>query len=127
MGGEDQAATEEAKRLKKKKKKKKIRYPKNYNADSDRLPDPERWLPRRERSYAKKARKKRNAPAMSGSQGGAMTAKEATKLAGLDKSDKRGTSADATTGSAREGNGQAVSRDQADKPVPVQEELPSKS
>jgi len=64
---------------------------------------------------------------MSGSQGGAMTAKEATKLAGLDKSDKRGTSADATTGSAREGNGQAVSRDQADKPVPVQEELPSKS
>ena len=36
-----------------------------------------------------------------------LSAKEAAKLAALDKSDKKGSSLDATTGSAREGSGNA--------------------
>ncbi len=39
---------EETLLLKKRKKKRKKRFPKNYNPDVD--PDPERWLPRRERT-----------------------------------------------------------------------------
>ncbi|KAI6656498.1 Signal recognition particle subunit SRP72-like [Oopsacas minuta] len=41
---------------KRKSKKKKGKLPKNYNPDKP--PDPERWLPMRERSYNKKLRKK---------------------------------------------------------------------
>ena len=121
----------------KKKKKKKIRYPKNYNPDKPGTPDPERWLPRRERTGAKKSRRRRHTPAATGAQvcplpdpfaplwrrrltvarvlaplccvqGGekaGLSAKEAAKLAALDKSDKKGSSLDATTGSAREGSG----------------------
>jgi hypothetical protein len=60
-----------------------------------------------ERAGAKKSRKRRNAPAAKGDQGAAslagMSDKEKAKIAALDKSDKKGSSIDATTGSAREG------------------------
>ena len=60
-----------------------------------------------ERAGAKKIRKRRNQPAAKGDQGAAslagMSEKEKAKIAALDKSDKKGTSLDATTGSAREG------------------------
>ncbi|XP_064465558.1 signal recognition particle subunit SRP72-like isoform X2 [Ornithodoros turicata] len=46
--------------VKKKKKKKKGKLPKNYNPDVD--PDPERWLPRWERSTYKKRKDRRGAP-----------------------------------------------------------------
>jgi hypothetical protein len=60
-----------------------------------------------ERSGVKKSRKRRNQPAAKGDQGAAslagMSEKEKAKIAALDKSDKKGSSLDATTGSAREG------------------------
>ena len=43
---------------KKSKKKRKKRLPKNYNPNVD--PDPERWLPRRERTGFKKRKDRRN-------------------------------------------------------------------
>ncbi len=50
-------AEEEGIIKKKKKKRKKRHMPKNYNPDVD--PDPERWLPRRERTGYRKTRKER--------------------------------------------------------------------
>jgi len=47
------AQLERKNKEKKKKKKRKIRYPKNYDPALNALPDPERWLPKRERSYYK--------------------------------------------------------------------------
>merc|ERR1719244_707417 len=59
---------------KKKQKKKKKRLPKNYNPNSD--PDPERWLPKRERTglkympgYRKPRKDKRKAEKFTGAQG----------------------------------------------------------
>ncbi|XP_062518352.1 signal recognition particle subunit SRP72-like [Corticium candelabrum] len=54
---------------KKKRKKKKGKLPKNYNPDVD--PDPERWLPVRERSYARKKHKKTTGTVGKGTQGAA--------------------------------------------------------
>lgn len=51
----------------KKRKKRKPKLPKNYNAKVK--PDPERWLPRRERSTFKQRKRRRNEP-MKGTQGG---------------------------------------------------------
>lgn len=47
----------EAAELKKKKKKRKKKLPKNYNPNVD--PDPERWIPRRERTGYRRTRKER--------------------------------------------------------------------
>ena len=49
------------------KRKRKIRYPKNY--DPKVAPDPERWLPLRERSYYKKGKKRGFVPVGRGAQG----------------------------------------------------------
>jgi len=59
--------------IKKKSKKKKKRLPKNY--DPDATPDPERWLPKRERSYnkllpdAKRIKKRKGMEKFTGAQG----------------------------------------------------------
>ncbi|CAE1265059.1 SRP72 [Acanthosepion pharaonis] len=53
--------------MKKKKKKKKTKFPKNY--DPNVTPDPERWLPRRERSYYRGKRKDKNKNIGKGTQG----------------------------------------------------------
>merc|ERR1711973_740211 len=60
--------------VKKKKSKKKKRLPKNYNPNVD--PDPERWLPKRERTglkympgYRKPRKDKRKAEKFTGAQG----------------------------------------------------------
>lgn len=45
--------------VQKKKKKRKVILPKNYNPNVQ--PDPERWIPLRERSYYRGKRKKKNA------------------------------------------------------------------
>ncbi|KAL1916119.1 uncharacterized protein VTP21DRAFT_6123 [Calcarisporiella thermophila] len=59
-----------AQKLKAKRKKRKPRLPKNY--DPNKQPDPERWLPRRERStYKMKGKKKANL--LRGSQGTAVS------------------------------------------------------
>ncbi len=57
-----------AKKQEKKKKKRKIRLPKNYEPGVP--PDPERWLPRRERAgYRGRRRDKRQANLLRGPQG----------------------------------------------------------
>ena len=72
-GGASEDTTNDAqlKEKKKKKRKRKIRYPKGFDPENPGpLPDAERWLPKWERSDAKKARKKRRDKEMvKGSQG----------------------------------------------------------
>ena len=50
------------------------KLPKNY--DPDVIPDPERWLPRRERSYYRGKRKDKKRDIGKGSQGATSTATE---------------------------------------------------
>ena len=76
-----------------KKKKRKSKLPKNF--DADKKPDPERWLPLRERSYYRKGRKRGFAP-LRGSQG--MTHASATLIAQLDASRPKPIPSDDTTG-----------------------------
>lgn len=60
----------EAKDKKKRKRKKKIRYPKNFDpANPGPPPDPERWLPKRERAEFKKKIRKRDKNLARGPQG----------------------------------------------------------
>lgn len=57
-----------------KKRKKKIRYPKNYDPENPGPPpDPERWLPKHERSDYKKKMSKRNKGLLRGPQGAMVT------------------------------------------------------
>eukprot|EP00898_Chlorokybus_atmophyticus_P005459 jgi/Chlat1/5914/Chrsp4S06247 len=73
-------------RKRKNKKKKKIRYPKNYNPENPGPPpDPERWLPRRERSTFKKKGKKHAAAALRGSQGASAAQAAAASQAAEEK------------------------------------------
>ena len=61
--------------LKKRKRKKKVRLPKNY--DPTIPPDPERWLPRKERSYYRgRRRDKRKEQVGRGTQGAAAAASD---------------------------------------------------
>lgn len=66
----------------KKKKKRKPRLPKNY--DPSTTPDPERWLPLKERSYYRKSRRKGGATAVRGTQGS--SAASASLMTQLDAS-----------------------------------------
>lgn len=63
---------------KKKKKHKKGKLPKNYDPSVD--PDPERWLPRRERSTYKKKKDKRGAAIGKGTQGAVASADDIGKF-----------------------------------------------
>eukprot|EP00002_Diphylleia_rotans_P001499 TRINITY_DN1083_c0_g1_i10.p1 TRINITY_DN1083_c0_g1~~TRINITY_DN1083_c0_g1_i10.p1 ORF type:complete len:642 (-),score=184.85 TRINITY_DN1083_c0_g1_i10:1751-3676(-) len=68
-GSNKRAAETSGEKDKKKKKKRKVRLPKNF--DPTAPIDPERWLPKKQRSYyAKKGKKKQNIG--KGTQGGAM-------------------------------------------------------
>ena len=67
---------------KKRKRKRKPKLPKNYNPSA--TPDPERWLPLRERSYFRKGRKKGALVTSRGSQGTSVAS--ATLTAQLDAS-----------------------------------------
>ncbi|XP_073977093.1 signal recognition particle 72 [Rhodnius prolixus] len=69
--------------LKKKKSRRRKRLPKNYDPNVD--PDPERWLPKRERSTFKKKKDRRNKEVGKGTQGGSAHAADQydiTKMAG---------------------------------------------
>lgn len=70
---EDKRKEDEAKLQKKKarkKKKRKIRYPKGFDPENPGpMPDPERWIPREQRTNVKKGKKRRNANQMRGPQG----------------------------------------------------------
>lgn len=66
----DAAADETGEVKKKKKKKRKIRYPKGFDPENPGPPpDPERWLPKHERSDYKKKMKKRDKHLLRGPQG----------------------------------------------------------
>ncbi|KAL6041869.1 Signal recognition particle core component [Balamuthia mandrillaris] len=80
--------------LKKKKKKKKIRYPKNY--DPSVQPDPERWLPKHERSYYKRRGKKNQIGR--GPQGAAPTPADASSGTSSSPTTKK---TETTTGSSK--------------------------
>ena len=68
QAAKDKEGEELLEKKKQKRKKRKKRLPKNYNPNVD--PDPERWLPRRERSGYKKSRKdRRNKDKFTGAQG----------------------------------------------------------
>lgn len=85
---------------KKRRKKKKGKLPKNYDANVD--PDPERWLPRRERSYFKGKRRDKRKDIGKGTQGAA-----GTPSADLDASKPASTSASGSeVGSPRPGTTQ---------------------
>mmetsp|Transcript_4765 Transcript_4765/g.11262 ORF Transcript_4765/g.11262 Transcript_4765/m.11262 type:complete len:650 (+) Transcript_4765:157-2106(+) len=77
------AAEGKEQKTKKKKRKRKKRLPKDY--DPNETPDPERWLPKWERSYNKRSRgsRRRNKNQMRGPQGGKINA---DLVASLDKS-----------------------------------------
>lgn len=65
----------DAAQKKSRKRKRKGKLPKNYDANVD--PDPERWLPKHERSGFRKKRDRRNRDAaMKGTQGAAMGASD---------------------------------------------------
>jgi len=67
-GEEDAEGTPEAK--KKRRRKRTIRYPKNFDPENPGpKPDPERWLPKRERTEYKKRMRKRDKGLLRGSQG----------------------------------------------------------
>ncbi|KAK9500134.1 hypothetical protein O3M35_001452 [Rhynocoris fuscipes] len=69
--------------VKKKKSRRRKRLPKNYDPNVD--PDPERWLPKRERSTFKKKKDRRNKEVGKGTQGGAAHAADQydiTKMTG---------------------------------------------
>ena len=92
LGTETEGSGKDAKKPHKKKKRK-SKQPKNI--DPDKKPDPERWLPLRERSYFRKGRKRGFAP-LRGSQG--LSHASAVLTAQLDASRPKTTSSDDTTG-----------------------------
>ncbi|KAL8545171.1 hypothetical protein ACS0TY_005384 [Phlomoides rotata] len=78
----------------KKKRKRKPKYPKGFDpANPGPPPDPERWLPKRERSSYRPKRKDKRAAQIRGSQGA--VAKEATSSANSKLANSRGTSSGA--------------------------------
>ncbi|XP_045189095.2 signal recognition particle subunit SRP72-like [Mercenaria mercenaria] len=92
---------------KKKKKKKKTKLPKSYNPDV--IPDPERWLPRKERSYYRGKRKDKKKDIGKGSQGATsgnvdyLDASKSPIAGGSDTSSPRPGSAATSTSSAPAG------------------------
>ncbi|KAL4231087.1 Signal recognition particle core component [Mactra antiquata] len=93
---------------KKKKKKRKTKLPKNYNPDV--TPDPERWLPKKERSYYRGKRKDKKKDIGKGSQGTTFgnvdyldASKSPVASGGGDTSSPRPGSATSTASSAQSG------------------------
>ncbi|WAR22360.1 SRP72-like protein [Mya arenaria] len=84
---------------KKNKKKKKTKLPKNYNPDV--APDPERWLPRKERSYYRGKRKDKKKDIGKGSQGATTANMDALDAS---KSPTMGASGGSDTSSPRPGS-----------------------
>ena len=77
------------------KKKRKIRYPKNY--DPKVAPDPERWLPLRERSYYKKGKKRGFVPVGRGAQGSSIASSKLMSQLDASKSSTASTPAVTTS------------------------------
>lgn len=85
--GKKQDVGPQTSEVQKKKKKRKPKLPKNY--DPSKPPDPERWLPLRERSYYRKAKKKGQSNVGRGTQG--LSAASISLSAKLDASKPKAT------------------------------------
>merc|ERR1712217_248096 len=81
--GADAEGAEEVKEKKKRKKNRKIRYPKNFDPENPGpMPDPERWLPKHERTEYKKKMRKRDKNLLRGPQGAMVTDDQAFRKHG---------------------------------------------
>merc|ERR1712003_487279 len=81
MGGT--VAENKDKAKSKRKRKRKIRYPKGFDPENPGPPpDPERWLPKRERTEYKKRMRKRDKQLARGPQGSMPTADDAFRKQG---------------------------------------------
>merc|ERR1711953_695857 len=95
---------EEAK--KKRKRKRKIRYPKGFDPENPGPPpDPERWLPKRERTEYKKRMRKRDKALARGPQGSMPTADDAFRKQGPSTAQIEVTSDDKSRGSRSRNQG----------------------
>lgn len=82
-GASDAYMVDKNKTKSKKKRKRKPRYPKGFDpANPGPPPDPERWLPRRERSSYRPKRKDKRAAQVRGSQGAMVREKHETSVSG---------------------------------------------
>ena len=72
------AISSDASKPKKKRRKRKIRYPKDFDPENPGPPpDPERWLPKKERStFKKKGQRRKDREFMKGAQGATLTKEE---------------------------------------------------
>lgn len=96
---EDAEAAEKTAKAKKRRKRK-IRYPKNFDPENPGpAPDPERWLPKRERAEFKKRMKKRDKALMRGPQGSMPVDDKAFRNQGPSSAHIEVTSDDKTRGS----------------------------
>ena len=95
-GSSDAAVEEEAPRRKKRRRKKRIIYPKGFDPENPSAfppPDPERWLPKRERSNFRQRKKDKRAGLSRGPQGSAtgaarVDAKATTNIQTLTEAEK---------------------------------------
>jgi len=94
------------KRKRKTKKKKKPRYPKDYDPAAGVVPDPERWLPRRDRSYYKRRGKKDRIGR--GAQGSAKNSQ--SKNLQHERSDKGKSNEDTTQHKSKQKRGSSTGR-----------------
>jgi signal recognition particle subunit SRP72 len=79
----EKEAGEEGEDKKARRRKRKPRYPKGFNPDSPGPPpDPERWLPKRERAEYKKKMKKRDKHLFRGPQGASVASEDAFRKTG---------------------------------------------
>lgn len=87
----------------KKKRKRKPRYPKGFDpANPGPPPDPERWLPKRERSSFRPKRKDKRAAQVRGSQGAVVRDKQESSAASSSNSNPKSNQAGASRGAASE-------------------------
>ncbi|KAG6389496.1 hypothetical protein SASPL_150964 [Salvia splendens] len=98
IAGTPEAYEQKNKEKTKKKRKRKPKYPNGFDPANQGPPDPERWLPKRERSSYRPKRKDKRATQVRGSQGA--VAKEAANTASLKSSqttNSKGTSQHTST------------------------------
>ncbi|OMO60397.1 Tetratricopeptide-like helical [Corchorus capsularis] len=114
--GELAEAQEEGKtkEKQKKKRKRKPRYPKGFDpANPGPLPDPERWLPKRERSSYRPKRKDKRAAQVRGSQGAVVREKSEASASATSSNSSNAKSNQATSSKGASQNAEQSSRPQS--------------
>ncbi|XP_023541561.1 signal recognition particle subunit SRP72-like [Cucurbita pepo subsp. pepo] len=105
LGASDAYMVDKSKAKSKKKRKRKPRYPKGFDpANPGPPPDPERWLPRRERSSYRPKRKDKRAAQVRGSQGAVAREKHDSGVSGGSSNNADSKSNQATSSKATNQN-----------------------